>query len=168
VAPFCRHFLRCGGCHVQHLVPGARRRAKRALLRLALERALGRDVDVREPAPGPERGYREQIVLTLAPRPDPILAVPNARGLELGSGLLPRRTADDGNAPGDGTRPGASRLLPPRAAGDGNAQATGDHGPPRRHIPRRGDGLPHDATAGNESVLSQERRPRPAPGGCTR
>src|SRR5438874_175340 len=36
--PFCPHYLRCGGCHLQHLAPDARRRSKRALLRLALER----------------------------------------------------------------------------------------------------------------------------------
>src|SRR5438270_11577890 len=33
VEPFCRHFLACGGCHVQPLAPDARRRAKRTLLR---------------------------------------------------------------------------------------------------------------------------------------
>lgn len=66
--PFCPYFLRCGGCHLQHLAPEARRRAKRSLLRLTLERALGRDIPVSEAEPGPERRYRAKVVVTLGPR----------------------------------------------------------------------------------------------------
>ncbi|MBI3724262.1 23S rRNA (uracil(1939)-C(5))-methyltransferase RlmD [bacterium] len=65
--PFCPYFLTCGGCHLQHLEEGARRRAKRSLLSRTLEHALGHEVRVLPIEETPVRGYREKIALTLAP-----------------------------------------------------------------------------------------------------
>src|SRR5512132_4312350 len=52
--PFCPVYLRCGGCHLQHIALGPRREAKRRLLALTLSRALGREVRVAPIDPAPD------------------------------------------------------------------------------------------------------------------
>jgi 23S rRNA (uracil1939-C5)-methyltransferase len=63
IAPRCRHFTACGGCHYQHLPYAAQAAAKREILKDQLER-IGRlaDPDVRPTVTAPHAWYYRNTV----------------------------------------------------------------------------------------------------------
>jgi 23S rRNA (uracil1939-C5)-methyltransferase len=69
VDPPCPHYTidRCGGCQIQHLAYGAQLRAKRRIVRDAIERIGKRQADVSE-LDGSEAEWRYRTKLTLAMR----------------------------------------------------------------------------------------------------
>lgn len=69
VAPRCRHFGTCGGCHYQHLQAGAQPAAKQAIVRAQLERLGGfRDPPVEETIAGTSSwNTRNHIQFSLTP-----------------------------------------------------------------------------------------------------
>jgi 23S rRNA (uracil1939-C5)-methyltransferase len=69
VAPRCRHFGACGGCHYQHLEAGAQPAAKQAIVRAQLERLGGfRDPPVEETVSGTSSwNTRNHIQFSLTP-----------------------------------------------------------------------------------------------------
>ena len=69
VDPPCPHYTadRCGGCQIQHLAYGAQLRAKRRIVRDAIERIGKRDADVAE-LERSESEWRYRAKLTLAMR----------------------------------------------------------------------------------------------------
>ncbi|MBM3122505.1 MAG: class I SAM-dependent RNA methyltransferase, partial [Chloroflexi bacterium] len=69
VAPRCRHFGACGGCHYQHLEPGAQPAAKQDIVRAQLERLGGfRDPPVEETVAGTSSwNTRNHIQFSLTP-----------------------------------------------------------------------------------------------------
>ena len=69
VAPRCRHFGTCGGCHYQHLEAAAQPAAKQAIVRAQLERLGGfRDPPVEETIAGTSPwNTRNHIQFSLAP-----------------------------------------------------------------------------------------------------
>jgi len=69
VAPRCRHFGTCGGCHYQHLEAGAQPEAKRAIVRAQLERLGGfRDPPVEKTIAGTSSwNTRNHIQFSLTP-----------------------------------------------------------------------------------------------------
>jgi 23S rRNA (uracil1939-C5)-methyltransferase len=69
IAPRCRHFGACGGCHYQHVRSPAQPAIKQAILRAQLERLGGfRDPAVRPTVPSPSPwNYRNHVQFTQAP-----------------------------------------------------------------------------------------------------
>jgi 23S rRNA (uracil1939-C5)-methyltransferase len=68
VAPFCRHYGECGGCHYQHMNYAAQLQAKSAILYDQLERIAGlSNPPVRPALPSPgDRQYRNHVQFHLA------------------------------------------------------------------------------------------------------
>ena len=65
VAP-CPHYDRCGGCTLEHLRYDAQLRAKAEIVREALRRIGGVEIDAPEVVPSPsEFGYRNRVSFTL-------------------------------------------------------------------------------------------------------
>ncbi|MCA8948484.1 MAG: 23S rRNA (uracil(1939)-C(5))-methyltransferase RlmD [Planctomycetes bacterium] len=71
VEPFCKHFLDCGGCHLQHQLYGAQLDDKRARLSRGLAHALGeRAPEVAATiAAKPSHGQRHKVALHLRNAP---------------------------------------------------------------------------------------------------
>ena len=70
VAPLCRHFLHCGGCHYQHMTYEAQLQAKTAILKTQLARLAGLHDPPLRPiiaAPAPW-GYRNHLQFRLTAR----------------------------------------------------------------------------------------------------
>jgi 23S rRNA (uracil1939-C5)-methyltransferase len=69
VAPRCRHFGVCGGCHYQHMDYAAQLAAKQAILKEQLQRIAGiQDPPLRPTVPSPQAwGYRNHVQFHLAP-----------------------------------------------------------------------------------------------------
>lgn len=68
IEPSCEHYNRdrCGGCQIQHLNYGSQLRAKRRIVKDALERIGGRTADVDEVMPSPaEWRYRSKLTLAI-------------------------------------------------------------------------------------------------------
>lgn len=73
--PPCPHYPTCGGCQLQHLAPEAQREARRRIVRDALARIGGIEVEVGPlEAPGPDLGYRNRVSLTLRRGPQGVVA----------------------------------------------------------------------------------------------
>ena len=72
VAPRCRHFGVCGGCHYQHMDYPSQLAAKQAILREQLQRIAGiQDPPLRPPVPSPRAwGYRNYVQFHLTPSGD--------------------------------------------------------------------------------------------------
>lgn len=72
IEPPCTHYSRdrCGGCQVQHLAYSAQLRAKRRIIRDAIERIGNRQAEVRDVTPS-ESEWRYRTRLTLAMRRSP-------------------------------------------------------------------------------------------------
>jgi 23S rRNA (uracil1939-C5)-methyltransferase len=69
IAPRCRHFALCGGCHYQHLEAGRQLEAKAAVLREQLVRLAGlSDPPPPEAVPSPQAwNYRNHLQFHLSP-----------------------------------------------------------------------------------------------------
>ena len=69
VAPRCRHYGMCGGCHYQHMDYAAQLAGKQAILKEQLQRIAGiQDPPLRPPIPSPRAwGYRNHVQFHLTP-----------------------------------------------------------------------------------------------------
>lgn len=69
-SPPCRHYARCGGCTIEHMIPEAQRAAKADLIAAALTRIGGVELDTPAVVPSPaEFGYRNRATFTLVRTP---------------------------------------------------------------------------------------------------